>query len=342
MPFTNTMIAAILLLATPCHVVSTGNVLYYYESGDKKFNVGVLPDETYPLVEFQLPFSHLEDHKKSISFNCQSPCEVGSRAYTYCANDLKLVGHSCFVCAANIWLFHATKEHLIVNRDFGKVLNFGGMLRTNHWFETNTEYLPYILFKSFLSFLPNDFLTSAPLHVLEVGSYEGGSTVWFLRYLLSHPHSTITCLDNWSLDDGSSVFSRFLHNIQATGSEHKVNIMKGDSVESFAKLIVDGKNQYYDFAYVDGSHFVTDALLDIGLAWRLLKARGLLIIDDVNWQEFESSNEDMSCAVFSGLSEVNNTGTLAMAPAVMGYLSSLPGGVEVLHCGHQIVVRKIV
>ncbi|MEG7744714.1 hypothetical protein U2242_15200, partial [Listeria monocytogenes] len=74
---------------------------------------------------------------------------------------------------------------------------------------------------------------------------------------------------------------------------------------------------------------------------RLLKPRGLLIIDDVNWQEFESTGEDMTCAVFSGVSKVNNTGAMAMAPAVMGYLSSLPGGVEVLHCGHQIVVRKI-
>ncbi len=34
-------------------------------------------------------------------------------------------------------------------------------------------------------------------HILEIGSYEGKSTTWFLDNLLLSKDSTITCVDPW-------------------------------------------------------------------------------------------------------------------------------------------------
>ena len=39
------------------------------------------------------------------------------------------------------------------------------------------------------------FDSESELHILEIGSFEGRSTIWFLENLLKNPKSTITCVD---------------------------------------------------------------------------------------------------------------------------------------------------
>ena len=36
-----------------------------------------------------------------------------------------------------------------------------------------------------------------PCHALEIGSYLGESAVWFAENILTHPESTLLCLDAW-------------------------------------------------------------------------------------------------------------------------------------------------
>jgi hypothetical protein len=38
-------------------------------------------------------------------------------------------------------------------------------------------------------------MAGRPVNFLELGSYEGRSTVWMLESLLTHPQSHITCVD---------------------------------------------------------------------------------------------------------------------------------------------------
>jgi hypothetical protein len=39
--------------------------------------------------------------------------------------------------------------------------------------------------------------TQDEIHILEIGSFEGESAVWFSENLLNNKNSTITCIDPW-------------------------------------------------------------------------------------------------------------------------------------------------
>ena len=52
-----------------------------------------------------------------------------------------------------------------------------------------------------------------------------------------------------------------------------------------SKLIAEGKANYFDFIYIDGSHRATDVLCDALLSFRLLKNNGVIVFDDYLWQE---------------------------------------------------------
>jgi predicted O-methyltransferase YrrM len=53
----------------------------------------------------------------------------------------------------------------------------------------------------------------------------------------------------------------------------------------WSKLIAEGRQGYFDFIYVDGSHQAPDVLCDALLSFRLLKNNGVIAFDDYLWQE---------------------------------------------------------
>jgi hypothetical protein len=141
-------------------------------------------------------------------------------------------------------------------------------------------------------------------HVLEIGSWEGRSTIYFLDQVILNEKSTITCVDSWlkySQDENSlnsysdedahgwqwmdpkDAEKNFLHNIKESGREESVNIMKGFSSEKLPELIL--KNKKYDIIYIDGNHVAASVLTDAVMSWPLLKVGGLIIFDDYKWKQ---------------------------------------------------------
>lgn len=55
-----------------------------------------------------------------------------------------------------------------------------------------------------------EWIGKPEVHFLEIGSYEGRSAVWFLQNILTHPTSTLDCVD---LFTGKGLEPRFDHNI---------------------------------------------------------------------------------------------------------------------------------
>jgi len=49
--------------------------------------------------------------------------------------------------------------------------------------------------------------------------------------------------------------------------------------------LVDGKKNFFDLIYVDGSHQASDVLADAVLSFHLLKNNGVIIFDDYLWYE---------------------------------------------------------
>jgi hypothetical protein len=130
------------------------------------------------------------------------------------------------------------------------------------------------------------------LRFLEVGCFEGRTTTWLLNNILTHETSTIVCLDTFDFsgqgffdscttNDGLSIKERFQHNIEQTGSSHKVKTIIGPSQITLRSLPLS----HFDFAYIDGSHVGRHVLEDAVLAWRLLKIGGIMTFDDYLWED---------------------------------------------------------
>ncbi len=114
------------------------------------------------------------------------------------------------------------------------------------------------------------------IHLLEVGSYEGRSAIWFLENILTHPSSTITCID---LFFSRMAEVRFDHNVAVSGASNRVIKITGRSQEILRLL----RHASYDVIYIDGSHRAVDVQADASFSWPLLKPSGVLIFDDYLW-----------------------------------------------------------
>lgn len=130
--------------------------------------------------------------------------------------------------------------------------------------------------------------------ILEIGSYEGRSTVWLIENAFKATgKGEIFCIDTWEGGtehqgiDMSAVEERFIRNIEIAKSkaaaEIAINLLKGSSFDQLVSLIANGHGLSFDVIYVDGSHQCPDVLSDLVLSFQLCKVGGLIICDDYLW-----------------------------------------------------------
>lgn len=111
-------------------------------------------------------------------------------------------------------------------------------------------------------------------HALEIGSFEGRSSCFFVQNILTHEKSTLTCVDPFVM--GSE--DKFLHNIKALDCEKKITLIKSKSDDFH-----DISRTAWDFVYVDGLHTARACLIDMARSWTSLKKGGVMVVDDVLW-----------------------------------------------------------
>lgn len=116
----------------------------------------------------------------------------------------------------------------------------------------------------------------ANVQMLEIGSKEGRSALWFLENILTHPTAAITCVDIFYHREIEVNFER---NVHTTGVGSRVIKIKGKSQEVLRVL----RENFYDLIYVDGGHRADEVHTDATLGWPLLKSGGLMIFDDYLW-----------------------------------------------------------
>ncbi len=139
-----------------------------------------------------------------------------------------------------------------------------------------------------------------PVSILEIGSYEGRSSCWFLTHLMHHPDSRLTCVDAWLQSSGArtysdemeNVFTTFNHNIQTTGKADRVITRRGIS----SAILPTMEAESFDLIYVDGDHSTAGVRADSLEAYRLLKPGGLLLWDDYYWAASVKEGVDQACA----------------------------------------------
>jgi len=143
-----------------------------------------------------------------------------------------------------------------------------------------------------------------PARILEVGCYEGASACYLINTLARDQSIEIHCVDSWVGGaehrsegvDMQAVESRFRHNTQVAIDNSPFNvelvIHKGYSDRCLARLVSEGKSDYFDFVYIDGSHQAPDVLCDAVLGFKLLKVGGVLAFDDYLWADASPTSKD--------------------------------------------------
>lgn len=137
-----------------------------------------------------------------------------------------------------------------------------------------------------LKFLFRDYQGHPKLKILEIGSFEGMSTTWFLDCV---DECQITCIDTWAggndhdPNNDEINFENAKQNYEYNISHHpgRVTVMQMSSYDALISL--NTQKELFDFVYVDGSHTAIDVNTDLVLSWRLLKIGGIIYCDDYFW-----------------------------------------------------------
>lgn len=189
---------------------------------------------------------------------------------------------------------------------------------TEDWFSENNPEKVVRQFDEFLSEFKDKTST-----FLEIGSFEGMSTIWMLENILTNKESRLFCIDAWAEWTGDA-FVRFVENINKTGLKDKVNIIKGDSSKTLGWL----PDSHFDFIYVDGNHDEKAVIQDAILSFRTLKHGGIMAFDDY----------------LLGIRYPNSPGSKAMngstKKAIDYFLDIFQDELEIIHKDYQVWIRK--
>ena len=137
-----------------------------------------------------------------------------------------------------------------------------------------------------------------PKRCLEIGTYEGMSSCYLIEKWGNKHDIELHCVDTWEGGkehkedkersyNWSEVKERCLRNLEISKKKVKqqidIHIHHGNSREVLPKLLAEGKREYFDFIYIDGSHEAPDVLFDAVLSYELLAPYGTLVFDDYIW-----------------------------------------------------------
>jgi predicted O-methyltransferase YrrM len=168
-------------------------------------------------------------------------------------------------------------------------------------------------------------LREKPVRILEIGSWEGRSALFFLNYL---PLSSIVCIDTFvgnaehHLDPhfqrlALKAEAQFDFNLAALADRVEKN--KGSAATVLPALGIAGRR--FDLAYVDGSHMAADVYSDAVLTWSLMESGGIVIFDDYEWDLMGSDLERPKLGIDA-------------------FLATLRGHYRELRRAYQLVIAK--
>lgn len=167
------------------------------------------------------------------------------------------------------------------------------------------------------------------IRVLEIGSWEGRSALFFLNFL---PRAHLTCIDTFGggLEHRkhaarSDKMTRILRNVERRFNANtrtfkkRLEKLKARSADALAKLGVEGHR--FDVAYIDGGHLAVEAYSDAALTWPLMVRGSIVIFDDYQYNLTDKPMDNP-------------------APGIDAFLASIKGQYLIVHKKYQIVIVK--
>jgi predicted O-methyltransferase YrrM len=129
-------------------------------------------------------------------------------------------------------------------------------------------------------------LRDQPLRILEIGSWEGRSALFFLNFF---PNATIVCVDTFVgsneemhkqlLKRELAIERHFDRNLSGHG--RRVEKIKSRSAPALEHMTAEGRE--FDLIYIDGDHTYDGVMSDSLGAWGLVAAGGIIIWDDYRY-----------------------------------------------------------
>ena len=171
-----------------------------------------------------------------------------------------------------------------------------------------------------------EVILQAPIRILEIGSWQGGSSLWLLDHVLGPRGGVLHCVDTWGgssehgflAELGITIEALFDANIARNPHGALVEKKKGPSEEVLPGL----EPHSYDLIYIDGAHEASFAIQDAIHAHRLVRPGGFLLFDDYHFQFADPSQ---------------NT-----ARAIDFFLEIFHSSYSLEHKGTQVLLRRLV
>ena len=184
---------------------------------------------------------------------------------------------------------------------------------SSDWF---SEKIPFWL----LTFDEYNFQTKPKIKALEIGSWEGCSSLFLLKTL---PNVELTCVDLWKgsqelKDAGAHETGESNFDLNLSDYKDRLAKFKGTSFSYFSTHPDRNK---FDFIYVDGSHYFVNVVIDAIKSFEQLKVGGIVIFDDYFWRYYPRAID-------------NPAGAINM------FLRFKKGSYKVVHVYEQIIIEK--
>lgn len=158
--------------------------------------------------------------------------------------------------------------------------------------------------------------------ILEIGCFEGLSSVFFADNLLDDINSTLTCVDPFLTIDTND-HKHFLINNEEENFNYNIKNCKNSNKITFLKITSDDffsdNNKTYNFIYIDGCHELEFIERDMINSFKFLDKNGIMWMDDYKGGD--------------GI-KIKNT--------MNKFLKKYEGQYELIHIGYQLAIRKTI
>ena len=179
----------------------------------------------------------------------------------------------------------------------------------------------WFLFSEIKDLLFNFFDKTNQNRILEIGCFEGLSSVFFADHFLDNPKSSLTCVDPFLTIDNND-HGQYLLNNEEMSFDYNISVCKNSDKITVHKITSDNffqtNSKTYNFIYIDGCHKPDFIERDMENSFNVLEKNGIMLMDDYGGGD--------------GI-QIKNT--------MNAFLDKYKNKYELIHVGYQLAIKKI-
>jgi len=157
--------------------------------------------------------------------------------------------------------------------------------------------------------------------VLEIGCFEGLSSVYFADNVLDNVHSSLTCVDPF-LNVPDNDHAKYINDTTESNFDYNISVCKNNDKITVHKITSDDffkiNDKTYNFIYIDGCHEPEYIKRDMENSFKVLDVYGVMWMDDYRGGD--------------GI-KIKNT--------MDNFLNEYKGQYRLVHQGYQLAIQKI-